>query len=319
MRRSPEAKGFSLVELMVATVILTVIMGVVFGVISQVSQAWKRSSDQISSFQGARTAFELMTYSLSQATMNTYLDYDSPTSPQRYLRKSELKFLNTLPGEASIPGTLGTGQAVFFQAPLSYTQNNTAYGGMESLLNTCGFYIEFGEDTSKPAHVTVPGGTKYRYRLMQMLVPAEENTVYSSTGQQWILDHVSRVSVVAENVLALVVRPQDPGLLESEVPNNTYLYDTSAGATADPQPVTAQQLPPLAKITLVAIDESSAGRIFKGSTPPDVIVAALQDKFSDTSKYEEDLNGLTSALLAANIQYRVFEGTVPLRESNWTK
>lgn len=303
-------------ELLVAASILVLLLGLVFSVISQSSAIWSRSMDQIESFKGARMGFETITRNLSQATLNTYLDYDDAANPQNYLRKSELKFFVGTAGSGTLPGTANTGGLIFFQAPLGYTPDTT-YAGIESLLNTCGYFVSFTTNSSIPSHVA-HGKSPYRYRLMQLLVPAEKNLVYTSSD--WFTTQsVTYAKPIVDNVIALIVRPQDPAALATELPNCQYTYDSTLNATATPQPITAHQLPPMVQLTLVAIDETSAKRIDNGATPPAVIASALENKFSDPAKYQADLDALSQALSTHHINYRIFSSAVPLRESKWTK
>jgi uncharacterized protein (TIGR02599 family) len=84
-RRAQQA--FSLVEMLVAIAVFCIMLALVFSVVNHTSGVWRRSSDKIQAFQEARLAFEALTRNLSQATLNSYLDYDSVESPTRYLRK----------------------------------------------------------------------------------------------------------------------------------------------------------------------------------------------------------------------------------------
>jgi uncharacterized protein (TIGR02599 family) len=323
LQRPAAASGFTIIELLVATAILSVVLVVVVSVIGQTSAVWRKSTDKIEAFQGARMAFDLLTRNLSQATLNTYLDYDDPFVPTKYLRKAELKFVSR---PTSNPGTAGTGQSVFFQAPASFTSDMTRYGNLESLLNTCGYYVEFGSDAaSKPTFVSSPD--KYRYRLMQLLIPTEENKVYTSTGQSWITDAGASVQPVADNIIALIIRPQDPGMTAPSVPGVTvpnltsdYTYDTAQTFSGN-QPLTSNQLPPVLQVTMVAIDENSAKRVESNNSEPSAIRGALTGKFTDPARYTEDLRDLETALTSATppISYRIFTSAVPIRESKWSR
>jgi uncharacterized protein (TIGR02599 family) len=285
---------------------------------------------------------------LSQATLNTYLDYayDNPNAsntPTRYLRKSELAYISESAGAplsgstAVMPGTPGTGCALFFQAPADYTLDTTDYGGLDSVLNTCGYFISFAQDTSIPPYIaSSPTVAKpYRYRLMQLVVPTESNTIYASVVPPppavaiqppwaWFTNYSTQANPIADNIIVLVVRPLDPSAVapaSSDISSPSYSYDSTANAlTTIPQPATANQLPPVIQITMVAIDETSAKHIDNGSTQPSAIKTALAaSPFTDTTKYQTDLTNLQNALTAAHIQYNTFISSVPIRESKWTK
>lgn len=316
--------GFTLLELLVAITILVVMLLLVASVTSNVSSIFRREKIRSESFKDARLAFQTITRTLSQATLNTYLDYDESTKARRYLRKSELKFVCGPTGNGGslvLPGTPGTGGAVIFQAPLGYTQN-AALRGLESLLNTCGYFVSFTTNTSLPNHVA-KANNPYRYRLMQLLDPTESNSIHSSkTSTDWFAGKEAHTAPVASNIIALIIRPVDPGtesMSPAVSPNDSYEYDSTMGVAVDPQPITANQLPPVVLVTLIAIDEVSASRIQKGNAPPVDIASALANKFLDRDNYETDLASLTKFLTTKNIAYRVFSTAVPIRESKWTK
>lgn len=313
------SRGFTILEVLVATTILALLLVLVLSVISQSSNIWRRSMDKIESSQGARLAFESITRNLSQATLNTYLDYDDPANPQQYLRKSELKFFSDAAGTGTLPGTAKTGSVFFFQAPVGYT-TNTSYIGMDSLLNTCGYFVSYTTNSGVPSHVSNAGNV-YRYRLMQVLVPAESNTIYQTNlgPTAWFDAFAGVARPVADNIIAVVVRPQDPGSAAADLPNNQYAYDSTLNATNSPQPVTAHQLPPVVQVTMVAIDETSAERIDSGSSQPTEISTALDGKFLNPANYQSDLDALVASLSAKNVNYRIFSSAVPIRESKWSK
>ncbi len=318
-------RGFSLLEVMVAMGVFSLLLAILLSVIRQTSTVWKRSSEKIEAFQSARIGFDLLTRNLSQATLNTYLDYDSSTAPTRYLRKSELAFVCGPAGTGPFPGTANTGQAVFFQAPLGYSAV-TANAPLTSLLNTCGYYISFSTNTDIPAHVlnsaNLTAVNPSRYRLMQLLVPTESNGIYSggTNSTDWFTNNSGKATIAADNVILLILRPQDPSSTPSDITTD-YTYNTETNAASNPQPITANQLPPVIQVTMVAIDETSAKRLESGSSQPAAIQSALAGKFqtsSDTA-FKKDLSDLETALIKSNIEYRVFSSAVPIRESKWSK
>lgn len=316
--------GFSIVEMLVAVTILIILITITLSVMDSTSSLWRRSSESIEAFQSARLGFDLMTRELSQATLNTYLDYDDPSNPTVYRRRSDLHFVCGPAGAGSLPGTPNTGSAIFFQAPIAYTQNTAQLGILDGPLNVCGFYIKFGTDPTLPPFAS--GQQRYRYRLMNLLVPTEDNRVYDNTGAlatqfSWFNDYIDKSDFpVADNVIALVVRPEDPA-----DPNlfPTLDYNSLDRWKANPQPITANQLPPLLNVTMVAIDETSARRMENGSAPPAAITSALasfQNRInSNAADISTALDELGAALSAKNIKYRIFSSKVPMRESKWTR
>ena len=76
--RSFKRGGFTIVELLATMAILAVIVTVIFGITQQTANAWKSTSSKIDSFQASRAAFESITQSLSQATLNRLVKLPSP-------------------------------------------------------------------------------------------------------------------------------------------------------------------------------------------------------------------------------------------------
>ncbi len=318
--RSCRAAAFTLVELLVGMAIFAVIITLLFSVISQTSSIWRSARNQIGSYQSARFAFDLITRTLSQATLNVYGDYDNPTTPTVYIRKSSLHFLI----EGPQGNDFGQGNSIFFQAKLG--KAGSSYNGIESLLNAVGYYVTYGKDPNLPSFLSA--SDRNRFRLMQYLEPSENLSVYATTDGSWFQKNLAANStVIAENVVFLLLWPRLSSQEESSGATLTddYRYDSRKNAGAVPQPVTANQQPPLVTVTLVAIDESAANRLPDSTEPPAEITTHLKGLFLQSAKpatpeaYAADLAELERRLNGARIAYRLFTSTVPIRESKWTK
>ncbi len=344
--RKRATAGFTLIEVIMASAIFTMLLVLGLSVFGQASGTWRRTDARVKAFQSARLGFDLLTRQLRQATLNTYMDYFDTNNrtlasygssipatfvPARYGRESQLQFVSAPAGVASpwgptMPGTPNTGTAVFFQAPLGHTDAHESYGKLTKTLNTCGYFVKF--DTDKPwlPAFTQQGGAaagKYRYRLMGLVAPTEKNTIFGGANAgdlQWFTGPATNAQPVGENIIALIVHPEDP---ENPALLTGYTYNSKDGANGvdgnGNQPVTANQLPPIMKVTLIAIDEASARRIENGTSEPPVIAGALAGRFLDGTKYEEDLAAVTTVLAAQRIQYRVFQTAVPILETKWSK
>lgn len=267
-----------MVEMLISMAALLLIMVVLFQAISSTSSVWTRSVGKVQAFQAARSAFESMTRNLAQATLQGYYGYaDSDglpvplvnpsftsanaavtanlasarlKSPTKYLRQSELHFVcepaSVALAATGLPDTAIPGSAVFFQAPIGYS-NASSYSTRPSLLNTCGYFVQFTTDAESdqnndnkgtgaiPSFTTglpaTPAGA-YRYRLMEVAQTSEQNGVYQSTNvvdpasalplfnydKTWIsamaLNYRVGPSgqtnrhVLADNVLLLIIRPK---------------------------------------------------------------------------------------------------------------
>jgi Tfp pilus assembly protein PilW len=318
--RRARREGFSLVELLVAMAIVMVLLVGILSVLTQVSASWQRVSDKVDSFQDARLAFELLSTNLSRATLNTYIDYDNPQQPTRYRRESDLAFFVGPAGQGGVPGTAGTGQAVFFQLPSGHTADHDRYGKLRSLLNTCGYFIQFCQNPTVPAHVK-NSSNPWRFRLMQLLEPTEKNAVHevSHSARDWVAQLDTPATPIADNVIALIIRAKDPAASPTDLVRD-YNYDSRSNADASPQPVTAHQLPPVLAVTMIVLDEKSALRIEKGSQTPAVIRDALVGKFTSQNEeqFQSDLLAVEEALRKERLNYRIYSSSISLKESKWS-
>jgi uncharacterized protein (TIGR02599 family) len=240
-------RAFTLLELLVSMVVVGFLMLILVQTTTSTSNLWRGTTDKIKSFQNARSAFEAITQTLSQATLNTYYEYfdasgqkytgQSTFVPAIYDRCSELHFVSApasklLAGitRSGSPGgaysTLCSGHAVFFQSPLGYTRVAGSVN-LDNTLNSLGYFVEFGSDQDfLPSFLSGSVNPRYRYRLMQFFQPSEEMTVYienwsgrsEGTKAAWFAAplalplsgsaNVRPASVLADNILYLVIRPK---------------------------------------------------------------------------------------------------------------
>ncbi len=317
---SSARKGFTLIELLVATTVFLVITGLLMSILSQASNVWQSGSQKIAAFQNARLAFERVTRQLSQATLNTYWEYDDPNNPQRYIRKSELHFRTG-------PNLLGTAShAVFFQSPAQRSGDRAKFGRLNRLLNGCGFFIDYVDDDI-PTPFQEKVTSRKRFRLMQWTQNTEELLVSdpgATDPDDWYHNARTEASVVADNVIALLIEPRLP-------PNeprpsgwvHSYDYDSRAGAMGTNQPLKQHQLPPVLQVVMIAIDAKTAERL--GDDLKDTIDSAMQGLFTTADPNEEgkalsaDLAALEGALQANGIRYQIFESAVALKEAKWSR
>lgn len=322
--------GFSMIEILVATTVLALLLVVLLSVTNQTTSTVKKASFKIEAFASARAAQDLVTQHLSQATLNTYWDYYNAQGatrtvantasfiPKKFGRASDLQFVVTQNTQTSAT----SGQEIYFQAPEAFS-NDQKYRSTQGLLNTCGYFVRYGNDNNfRPPVVT---SDRYRYRLMQAVEPTELFRIFQNAGSpaSWITSLTTHESRVADNVIAMIVWPRLPQLedaLGTQLTSN-YSYDSKnyQGATGF-QLITANQLPPTVQLTFIVIDESSANRIdTHSSTPPSVISSALNGKFINVTRYQQDLDAVSSALSANHINSRILTATVVLRESKWSQ
>lgn len=310
--------GFTIIEMLVASVVLVLLVTLLASVNNHTMQLYKQTSAQGEAFQFARLAFDVMTRQLNQATLNVYWDYDDPIAPTRYVRKSDLAFVSgstaTLLG-ATPPSTAEQnqwpGKAVFFQAPLGRLEDSSARQ-LNLMLNTCGFFVKFS-DTNVGAPMTRPA--RNRYCLMQLQTSGEAMEVFGSTTSllpnNWFRKYAGDARILSENIALLIIRP-----LDDEQKDLGYTVDTRDGDKLPVQPVTSNQLPPLLNLTLLAVSEASMIR----TNPADGyrLSADCLKLFSTPANYAIDLGTAEGELKDASVEYRVFSQTIALPSSRWS-
>jgi len=348
--------GFTLLELMVTMAIMLLLVVVLAAITNATQRTWAYTTGKVEQFRGAREAFESMTRRLSQATLNTYWDYHYPagsTQPDRYMRQSELRFicgnLNAMTSTSTY--TNFPSQAIFFQAPLGYV-NNTSYSNLYNLLNTWGYFVEFGSDKAwYPSFISSlpnPPPQRYRFRLMEMMEPSESLTLYNSeaavgnanyVSTDWFttpLASTSDVQVVTDNIIALVLlpklTPEEDSTGTTLSPNYSY---NSVKTDANNDPIVSaatdwkNQLPPEVQVTMVAVDEASYKR-FQGSstTMPNLLVDSGGNPLfqqagdlvnSSNPGYARDIQALQATLVKDKLNYRVFSTNVSLKAAKWSR
>jgi uncharacterized protein (TIGR02599 family) len=330
--------GFTLVELLVSMAIISLLLLVLLSITDATRRAWSQTTGKVEQFRQAREAFESVTRRLSQATLNTYWDYDDPTTPTRYIRQSELRFISGQAQELTGLTGVHSTHAVFFQAPLGFV-TDVNYSNFKNALNTWGYFLEFGDDTDfRPPFLGSRVPLRHRFRLMELMEPSESLTLYNYTsgdgfggrpktasyvGHEWFTAPLAptgsarRTRVLAENVIALILlpkmSPQEDSTTSKLAP--AYAYDstsTNADASINPK----NQLPPVMQVTLVATDEATFNRIQSGTNAPDF---GLDQLFKSASTYNDDLKELERLLVEKRINYRIFSTNVSIRGAKWSR
>jgi uncharacterized protein (TIGR02599 family) len=365
-------RGFSLVEVMVAMAILSVLMLIISQMLGQMQRTWSSSVSKLSHFRDGRRVFDVMKRNLSQATLNTYLRYlyaggggnpFSPfgagqnaaevgdTMPTQYVRFSELQFIcgpagRVLPGggERSNPG-----HALFFYAPLGFSGTPS---NMPSALNGRGYFVEYGGDGEfRPPFLQSKVSERFRYRLMEYLLPTENITVYDNAlpyaayatrFNRWAEGNVEAwARPVADNIVALYVSPKGPlvttgggGIVGGGSSGGNRGGDGRSGIAPEyffnsadpaflgggPQPAYSHQLPPAVELVMVVIDEQSAVNLARtegNSAPLDLGSLGLFSQGASEDGFRQDLVRLQEFMNEQKINYRVFTSTVSLRNSRW--
>ncbi|MDZ4403380.1 Verru_Chthon cassette protein C [Prosthecobacter sp.] len=384
------AKGFTLIELLVSMTFLVILMLVVTQVIGIVQRTWVRTNSRVSQFREARMAFDVISRTLSQATLNTYWENEfdplgtdiageKKFKAKNYVRQSELQFVcgpttGLLPLAAANSQNY-PGHGVFFQAPLGVTKLVVAGTGdvntenMVNLMCGRGYFVEWGSDEPfRPPFLSTLTSVplRFRMRLMEYSPTAEMNRIYDSSlrplvdnetgtnnGKKWfqegetgaltsiVKDNETTASraftrPVAENILALIISPQqevtgNAGNPYDIAPN--YIWDSTltinpgaSASSANPQG-TQHLLPPLLKVTMIALDQMGGETLSREENEElrEKVLGKVGGMFQKASDFAKELEGtedsqgeLEELLLSNKLNYRVFTTTIALKQSRWS-
>lgn len=325
-RQFNSGTAFTLMEVMCSTAVLMIVLLIFTSTVQSISRIWNESHSQNRSFQNAQQAFQTVFRSLEEATLNPYwttLDANwmpVPNNPPAHFgRMSELHFVagpaSTLTGTGFGPGT-----AVFYQAPIGYSEGGS-FVKLNNSLNVCGFFVEHDDDSDEmPDFLKTLISSEKRYRLKGLVQPSEKLMTYlnqndpNATG--WFTNSVlaGQARPVGENIILLLIRWIYPAADGSLV--YTYNYNSRTPGTGS-QPVTQHQLPPRAEITMVALDEASAKRAEASAagTAPELVDPAL---FTDPKMLSTDLAELEKALVEKKYRFHIFTGEVYLKTAKWS-
>lgn len=226
--------GFTLIEVMVATVIVVILTGILISATDMTAKSFARTSSKIEQFSETRRGFETMTRRLAEATLNTYwgypdgVDKGTNASNQSYIRKSDLRFISGPMKKIDPTGTIDRPtHGVFFQAPIGEATDRDALGVLSETLNCWGYFLEVDTDTQYiPKILQTVVKPRRRSRLLEFRQPTEENPVYwrpnptASLATEpmkdrnwWFINSINKttdrpVRVVAENIIAMVLNPR---------------------------------------------------------------------------------------------------------------
>lgn len=321
------ARAFTLLEMLAATAVLAVLMVLVLNITGATARLWQGTKAKMNSFEQARSAFDRITSTLTQADLNIYWGYDNTEQPTRYQRSSELQFLcgpmETLGHDAARHPTHG----LFFQAPTGKVAEKDRFGELPTLLNAYGYFIEFGDDNDdRPAFLPQsPQSLRHRFRLKEWRVPSEDLTLYNHTSGKdsanqprrnsytgaasygWMDFTAPQPHTLAENIIALIVSPRRSLIATTPSPllTDDYLFNSRHEDPASPQ---SHQLPPLVEVVMVAVEEESVQKILGNpASPPNLVPGNL---FRDPENLEADLAALGRSLTDRGIRHIVLRSVV---------
>ena len=325
--RNRQARAFTLLELLVTLAIVLVICVALSQFVDETGKVWKSAATD--HFVEAQQAFDTVAQNLAAATLEPYQDYANSSgsfrisgtanfSPDHLARRSDLDFVCGPAAGASglLAGSnrTATGSAVFFLAPQGYSQTYP-HQGMQQLLNACGYFVEFSDDSTAPSFV-LSQSHFWRWRLKQVQQPTESLQIFAAPDSPtWLAQVISPQTpdtVLAENILTLIVLPERAAADTTLAP--TFSYDSRNTTNK----LTLHQLPPCVHLALVAMDDVAAQQLAdrNGSVPPQLVPATL---FQQATQLSADLATLDQSLTAQQIQHRIFQRDIRLPAADWSE
>lgn len=206
--------------------------------------------------------------------------------------------------------------------------------------------------------------TRFRLRLMEYSPTAEMNRIYADgyrlidpsdrtkiqNTRKWFqealtttvqndeeVDSRAFTRPIAENILTLIISPRlettvaaSSGSLEPYSIAREYEFDsalvTSPGSSAGSSPQgTQHQMPPLLKVTMVALDQRGGESLSSNTTLRQKVLSEASGLFTKAADYDSDLEGtseepgkLKKLLLENKLDYRVFTTTIALKQARWS-
>ena len=346
-------RAFTILEMLVALVVLSVIVLISTQMIAGTSKLWINSNSMMSEGRSARVAFNSLTSRLSQATVAPYYGYTWTSSgttntPNAYVRHSELRFLSGPSTNINTSAPSSPTDAVFFVAPLGIISDTTDYGHLPSLLNICGYYIQWTNvDVDRPS-ILPSTGLPYHFQLMQFVQPSEQMSLYSQTANNYptynpvtttpawqvtaMTNSPAGVRPIANNVIALLLLPAMSTTDTSGTLSPGFIYNSETNWTSATAATTAaNRTPPVMRVVMYTIDDISAKRLsttYTNSTMPNLYVdtngntlftdpAKLYPSTNSTNPDIGDLGRFEATLSAQKINFRRFEAAVQLPKQPW--
>jgi uncharacterized protein (TIGR02599 family) len=239
--------------------------------------------------------------------------------------------------------------------------DHALYLTLPSTLNAWGYYIEFDRDprplpsfltSARQGRPVMPN--RHRFRLMELRQPSHELSLFyidptterpllsqqlnTDTLYDWFRAPIRasargqsvsdrRVSVVAENILALLVVPYDPqlrvlqgGASDSNTPYQLapdYHYDTRRFQWEPGSPlgaVTRHQLPPALEIVIVALSEDTWDNLSEAEAfnQGESLLGFMAGRFNVAGNLANDLQDLTNYLDARRLGHKILTQVVNL-------
>jgi uncharacterized protein (TIGR02599 family) len=344
--------GLTLLEILLSTAILAIVLMAIAATMGSMQNIWVHLREKSDQYRATRLAIDTVANRLSAATLAPRWTFDEKAtgSNDKFVRDSDLHFVCG-PADQLLTGGTYSGSAVFFQAPLGEHIDENGVEPYDQLRNTMcawGYFVEYGSDSKeRPAflrehHDLAP--ERLRFRLMEFREPAHllpifqarSNTetgpkIASVTGTDqlysWFREPLHdgsakdrHVSVVADNVLAVLLTADDPeGDLGSLLVGSDGVYDSrrfQTQAGGELAKLTRNRLPPVLQLTVIAMSEDAWVKMTDDEigTTASELRGMLVGRFKNAKSTIDDLKLIDFELTKKKMPHRILTTKIKTSE-----
>lgn len=343
-------RGVTLIEILVALSILVIVMLAITAAMGTMQNLWVRVRGKADAFRNTRIALDTMVQRVNQATLNSRWEPNTDVATmvaEPQVRASDLHFVSGPAATLLSDGTRYIGHAMFFQGPYGepasddVQQTPLTYDQLSHTLCGWGYFVEFGSDASERPSFLSDVQDRFpprrRFRLWEFRQPAQDLSLFEMGTQtppkpkideaasheqiyEWFIQPLREsdprrrhASVVAENILALIVTPFDPARVESgnqyrQAPDGHFdsrRHQWEPGTDAGK--LSRNRLPPALRLSVVALSEDSWMRMTEGELESAAtrLRSEISNRFTQPGNVEQDIDALTATLNQMKIGYRI--------------
>jgi uncharacterized protein (TIGR02599 family) len=338
--------GLSLMELMLAMAIFSVVMLTIMSAVTMLQGTWTRLRGTADTYRGARLALDAVARKVSQCMIQPRYEAPLETEAVRdstlpFVRRSDLHFVcGPATNVAPLNGTCG--HAIFFVGPYGEPAQAVTrsapraieHESLHELMSGWGYFVQLRDATQSPPDFlgkdaatqkgSILTGVPQRFRLMEMRQPADELSIFKPANDStqgapdatvphaWFRDpllngtpNLPRLRVVADNILALIVIPLTG--VDAKGPASDQLnsgWDTRDHSSPEQHHRHAKAY----RLTVIATPED----YWHGTkvVSPVELQGQINGLFNVPARYANDLQLLTSGLVAKRVPHRVMSTIV---------
>ena len=341
--------GLTLLEILLSTAVLGIVLIAIAATMSSMQNIWTSVREKSDQYRTTRLAMDTIAARLSSAMLAPRWEHDPEATgtDERYVRQSDLHFVCG-PADELLRSRSFPGNAIFFQAPLGERGTDgevDSYDPLHQALSAWGYFVELGSDAgTRPPFLqdqTELAPARMRFRLMEFRQPAHELTIFQSANSNqtqpelatesqrdrlygWFRKPVVEgnlrdrpVSMVADNVLAILLTPVDPeNDGSSPLAGDDGVYDTRRHLWQPNRPqstLSRHRLPPVVQLTVIAMSEDAWTNITGDQIAK--LRSVVDGRFRDTKALKSDLNFVDTELTRLKMPHRILTMKIRMNDA----